>query len=87
METATKRRVAIALEIKRRAIEEMNKGKSIKDVASMFAVDTSTVRYWKRNKGKILKYFEEQRDYTVVYTVRLGLPRPVQCDVISFRGE
>ena len=48
MEMATKRRVAIALEIKRRAIEEMNKGKSIKDVASMFAVDTSTVRYWKR---------------------------------------
>ncbi|PSN31365.1 hypothetical protein C0J52_23829, partial [Blattella germanica] len=76
----------IALQIKRSAIDEMNKGKSIKEVASMFAVDTSTVRYWKRNKGKSLKYFEEQRDYTVVYTVRLGLPRLVQCDVISFRG-
>ncbi|PSN47124.1 hypothetical protein C0J52_14501 [Blattella germanica] len=39
---------------RRRAIEEMNKGKSIKDVASMFAVDTSTVHYWKRNKGTSL---------------------------------
>ncbi|PSN57243.1 hypothetical protein C0J52_05003 [Blattella germanica] len=55
----------------------MNKGKSIKDVASMFAVDNSTVRYWKRNKDKILKYFEE----------KLGLPRLVQCDVINFRDE
>ncbi|PSN36072.1 hypothetical protein C0J52_06708 [Blattella germanica] len=87
METAMKRRVAIAFEIKRRAIEEMNKGKSIKDVASMFAVDTSTVPYWKHYKGKILKYFEEQHNYTVIYTVRLGLPRPVECDIISFRDE
>ena len=50
--------MTVALEIKRRAIEEINNGKSFKDVASMFAADTSTVRSWKH---KILKYFEEQK--------------------------
>ena len=56
---ATKRKhVEVTLKIKYEALQELEKGKSAKEVAAKFNVPGSTLSTWKKNKEKIYDTFK-----------------------------
>ena len=48
------------LEIKYKALVELEKGKTNKDVAKLFDIPPNTLSTWKKNKEKIFKAFKNQ---------------------------
>ena len=57
--TTTKRKhTEVTLQIKYQALQELEKGRTCKDVAAKFNVPGSTLSTWKKNKEKIFEAFQ-----------------------------
>ena len=52
------------LELKYKALLELEKGKTNKEVAQLFSVPANTLSTWKKNKDKIFQAFQQGRPTT-----------------------
>ena len=60
------------LKLKRKALLELEKGKTNKEVAQQFGVPANTLSTWKRNKDKIFQDF--QQGSATTKNVKVGIP-------------
>ena len=68
------------LEIKYKALVELEKGKTNKDVAKLFDIPPNTLSTWKKNKVKIFEAFINQNESYSVFTTFGDDLRKTLCD-------